>query len=148
MATAVKAKEVKEEIAIEDMPLNSLKDYMAYNARASRMNKEAKMKNKDLKEGIYEILQCPIELHPKQTVVFNRKDQPKNPLPVYLSNDMIEFKKVLVPGRTYELPVCVLEYLSEKGTPIWEWVDKPDGSKETKKTGKDYRFSLRTVYNG
>jgi hypothetical protein len=121
------------------MPLNSLEDYKAYNAEARKLNH---------KLGIarYPIKPCPIELHPKEKIVFARKDQPSNPLPVYLSNDLIDFKMTLIPGKTYELPRCVIEYLSSKGTPIWKWFENPDGSKETRATGLDPRFSLRTIY--
>lgn len=125
---------------IDDMPLESLKDYVAYNKKARALNK---------KLGIcrYPAKQCPLELHPKQRVIFNRKDQPRNPLPVYFVNDIIEYKKTLIPGQTYDLPLCILDYLAGKGTPIWDWVQKPDGSKETKKVATDPRFALRSVHS-
>ena len=145
MAIANK-EEVKAEIPLEKMPLSSLGEYMKYNARARKMNKEAKRLDRNLKEGIYPIIPCPEDLHPKQKVVFTRKDQPKNVLPVYFSNDMIDYKKTLTPGKTYDIPVCVLEYLSEKGTAVWGLVENEDGSKDTKITSKDTRFSLRTIY--
>jgi hypothetical protein len=132
-----KAKE-EAPASIEDMPLNSLADYMAYNARAREMNKKLKIRR-------YAIKPCPIELHPKERIIFARKDQPLNPLPVYLSDDMIDFKETLVPGKTYDLPVYVLDYLASKGTPIWKWFENPDGSKETRIAAYDPRFSLRTV---
>ena len=133
-----KAKEAAP-ISIEDMPLNCLDDYIAYNARARAMNKKLKICR-------YPIKPCPVELHPKERIVFARKDQPLNPLPVYLSDDMIDYKEKLIPGKTYDIPRYVVDYLAKKGTPIWAWFDNPDGSRETRVKAYDPRFSLRTVY--
>ena len=129
----------EEKVAIEDMPLETLTDYIRY-------NREARALNKKLKICRYPAKQCPIELHPKETIVFNRKDQPTNPLPVYLSNDIIEFKQTLIPGKTYELPRCVVSYLASKGTSNWAWFNNPDGSRETRRASMDPRFALRTIY--
>lgn len=133
------APKADKEVPIEKMPLNNLTDYVRYNRKARQLNKEL---------GVckYPIKQCPVELHPKETIVFSRKDQPQNPLPVYLSNELIEFKQTLIPGKTYELPRCVIAYLAEKGTPIWEWFENPDGSRETRISSMDPRFALRTIY--
>lgn len=132
------------EIDIEEMPLNTLADYMRYNRKARELNKKLKVLR-------YPIKQCPTELHPHERVIFTRNDQPTNPLPVYLSNEMIHFdrtarKDQLQPGKAYDLPRCVIQHLSEKGTPLWKWFDNPDGSKETRKAGVTPRFALRTVY--
>lgn len=134
-----------EEVDIEDMPLDTLADYMRYNRKARELNKKLKILR-------YPIKQCPIELHPHERIVFTRNDQPANPLPVYLSNDMIHFdrtkrKDQLMPGQTYDLPRCIIQHLSEKGVPIWKWYDNPDGSRETRKAGTTPRFALRTVYS-
>ena len=133
-----KAKETAP-ISIEDMPLTCLADYIAYNERARAMNKKLKIRR-------YEIKPCPVELHPKERIVFARKDQPLNPLPVYLSDDMIDYKEKLISGKTYDIPRYVVDYLAKKGTPIWKWFENPDGSKETRIAAYDPRFSLRTVY--
>lgn len=133
-------KEAEEsKVAIEDMPLNSIRDYRLYNEEARKLNKRLKVLR-------YPIKQCPVELHPKQRVVFGRNDQPSNPLPVFLSNHLIHFDEILIPGKTYDLPECIINHLSEKGTPVWKWVDNPDGSKETRISHKEPRFQLRTVY--
>lgn len=133
-----------EPVEIEEMPLNSLADYMKYNRKARELNKKLKLLR-------YPIKQCPIELHPHERIIFTRNDQPTNPLPVFLSNDMIHFDRTkpidhLKPGQAYDLPRCVIQHLAEKGTPIWKWFDNPDGSKETRKAGFTPRFALRTVY--
>ena len=134
-----KKEKEKPEVPLEEMPLENLGDYVRYNEAARAMNKRLGLCR-------YKVKQCPIELHPKQRIVFGRNDQPRNPLPVYLSNEMIEYKEKLIPGETYDLPLCVIEYLSKKGTPIWNWVDKADGSRETHRMGMEPRFALRTIY--
>lgn len=128
-----------EELPIEEMPLEKLGDYVRYNKRARELNKKLGLCR-------YKIKPCPVELHPKQRVVFSRNDQPANPLAVFLSNEMIDYKEKLIPGQSYDLPLCVIDYLAQKGTPIWKWVDYPDGSKETHKAAMEPRFSLRTIY--
>jgi hypothetical protein len=133
-----------EEVDIEDMPLNTLADYMRYNRRARELNKKLKILR-------YPIKQCPVELHPHERVVFTRNDQPTNPLPVFLSNDMIHFDRTkkndqLRPGQAYDLPRCIIQHLAGKGVPQWKWYDNADGSKETRKAGVSPRFALRTVY--
>lgn len=133
-----------EEINIEDMPLNTLADYMRYNRKAREINKKLKLLR-------YPIKQCPAELHPHDRVVFTRNDQPTNPLPVFLSDDMIHYdrtapKDQLRPGQSYDLPRCVIKHLADKGTPVWKWFDNPDGSKETRRAGFTPRFALRTIY--
>lgn len=131
--------QVEKPHSIEEMPLNSLEDYVAYNIEARKLNRKLKMCR-------YPIKQCPEELHPKERVVFNRNDQPSNPLPAYVSDHMIDFKKTLIPGKTYDLPRYIVEYLSKKGYPEWDWFVNPDGSKETRIARTKPRFSLRTVY--
>lgn len=126
-------------MSLEDMPLDTLADYKAYNKKVREMNKK-------LRQSAYAIKRAPLHLHPKQRVVFQRKDQPKNPLPVYLSTDLIEYRNTLIPGKVYDLPVSVLKYLGERGTPVFEWFENADGSKETRQTHIDPRFAFRTVY--
>jgi len=124
---------------IEDMPLTSLREYRLYNEEARKLNKKLKICR-------YPIKQCPVELHPKQRVVFGRNDQPSNPLPVFVSNHLIHYDETLIPGKSYDLPECIINHLSEKGTPVWKWFDSPDGSKETRISHKEPRFQIRTVY--
>ena len=129
----------KEKHAIEDMPLETMRDYRLYNEEATRLNKQLRLCR-------YKINQCPVELHPTERVVFSRNDQPRNPLPVYVSDDKIHFVKTLIPGHTYDLPKYVVNHLAEKGKAIWGWIENTDGSSQTKIVDKDRRFSLKTVY--
>ena len=129
----------KDKIEVEDMPLTSIRDYRLYNEEARRQNKKLRLNR-------YKIKQCPVDLHPKQRIVFGRNDQPSNPLPVFLSNHLIHFEKTLIPGNTYDLPECIIHYLAEKGTPIWAWYDNTDGSRETRVSHKEPRFQIRTIY--
>lgn len=121
------------------MPLTTFREYMAYNEAARKANKKYRYCR-------YPIKPCPTELHPKQRVVFHRNDQPSNPQPVYLRNHMIDYKETLIPGKTYDLPHCIIDHLSKKGTPEWKWYDNPDGSRETRISHYNPRFSLRTVF--
>lgn len=129
----------KEKLPIEDMPLETLRDYRLYNEEARKINKRLKICR-------YPIKQCPVELHPHIRVKFGNNDQSIHPVKVYLSNHLIHFDMSLVPGKTYDLPECVVSYLSEKGYPVWGWVDLKDGGKETRMVGKRPRFSLTTVF--
>lgn len=128
-----------EKLPIEDMPLESLRDYRLYNDEARKLNKK-------LRVCRYPIKQCPIELHPKQRVKFGNNDKSLNPINVFVSNHLIHFDETLIPGNVYDLPECIIHYLSEKGYPVWGWVTLKDGSRETRQVGKQPRFSLTTVW--
>lgn len=134
----VKKVQKEEEVPLEKMPLETMGDYVRYNKKCRALNKALGLCR-------HKVKQCPIELHPKQRIIFNRKDQPRNPLPVYLSNEMIEYKQMLYPGQQYDLPLIIVDYLASKGTPIWDTKEKADGSKESYKVATDPRFALRTV---
>ncbi len=128
-----------EKVAIEDMPLNTLRDYRLYNDEARKLNKKLRLCR-------YPIKQCPVELHPKQRIKFGNNDQSIHPVKVFISNHLIHYDEKLTPGQIYEIPECVVHYLSEKGYPVWDWVTLSDGSRETRQVGKRNRFSLTTVY--
>jgi len=129
----------ESKVAIEDMPLNTIRDYRLYNEEARKLNKKLRMCR-------YPIKQCPVELHPKQRVKFGNNDQSLHPVKIFLSNHLIHFDESLTPGKTYDLPECIVHYLAEKGYPVWDWVTLSDGSRETRMVGKRPRFSLTTVY--
>jgi hypothetical protein len=129
----------ESKLPIEEMPLNTIRDYRLYNEEARKLNKKLRMCR-------YAIKQCPVELHPKQRVKFGNNDKSMNPVPVFVSNHLIHFDEKLMPGKVYELPECIVSYLADKGYPVWDWVTLSDGSRETRMTGKQPRFSLTTVY--
>jgi hypothetical protein len=52
----------------------------------------------------------------------------------------------LEPGKTYDLPECIVHYLSEKGYPVWDWVTLKDGSRETREVNKTPRFNLTSIW--
>lgn len=131
----------KEELPLDEMPLDTLRDYRLYNEAACKMNKK-------LRSNRYPLKQCPTELHPKQRVKFGNNDQSVHPVKVMVSDHRIHFDESLTPGKIYDLPECIVHYLSEKGYPVWGWVTLPDGSKETRKINTKPRFSLTTVYQG
>jgi len=138
MDTVIKDVE-PEKVAIEDMPLATLRDYRLYNEEARKMNKKLRLNR-------YPIKQCPVELHPTQRIKFGNNDKSMNPVPVFLSNHLIHYDEKLQPGKIYDIPECVVHYLSEKGYPVWGWVTLKDGSRETREMEKAPRFSLTTVY--
>jgi len=125
---------------IHTMPLETLEDYMAY-------NKEARGLNKKLRLCRYPIKQCPIELHPKERVILGRVDGQSNlnPVPVLLDNEQIHFNETLDCGKEYDLPHCVIDHLESKGYPIWDWITKADGERETRQIGKNPRFTVKRV---
>ncbi len=125
--------------AIDKMPLTTYEEHLAY-------NRVARKENKRLRICRYPCKPCPVDLHPKDRIVFGRTDQPLNALPVHLSNHLIHFKQILYPGKTYDLPRVIINYLAEKGVPIWKWYKNADGSDETRVSHLDPRFTLRTVY--
>ena len=126
--------------SVANMPLNTYEDYRIH-------NRAVRKENSKLGYQRFPIKQCPIDLHPKERIIFNRNDQPSNPQPVYLSNDRIHFDETLIPGKQYDLPRVVLDFLASKGRPIWEWITKPDGTTETRVVRKEPRFSMQTVYS-
>lgn len=130
-----------EKLPIEEMPLNTLRDYRLYNEEARRLNKKLRLCR-------YPIKPCPQELHPKQRVIFRSNDQPNNPQKVFLSNDLIHFDETLIPGKTYELPECIIHHISTRENPEWGWFENADGSRETRIKSKKPRFSLTPVYQG
>ncbi len=138
MESSLKSVE-SEKVPIEEMPLETLRDYRLYNEEARKLNKK-------LKVCRYPIKQCPVELHPTQRVKFSNNDGSMNPVPVYVSNHLIHYDEKLIPGKVYDIPECIVHYLSEKGYPVWNWVTLKDGSKETQMTGKKPRFSITTVW--
>jgi hypothetical protein len=137
--TAEMVKKPEDELDINDMPLTTLGEYLRYNVKARELNKKLRICR-------YPIKQCPEELHPKETVQFNRNDGNTGSIPAYLSNEKIHFDKKLEPGKIYTLPRCVVEHLAGKGTAQWRWFSNADGSKETRVSHTDPRFSIRTIY--
>lgn len=135
------------ETPIEELPLETYRDYVRYNERARAANKKAK-------KLLYPMKQCPIELHPKQRIRFQRNDQPTNPLHVKKSNDIIDYEETLIPGRVYELPNVICDFLNKRGTPIWERKEKPkkpgqhEAEWETVLSGFKNRFALQAVFEG
>lgn len=130
---------LETELPLEEWPLTSLREYRLY-------NEEVRKRNKAARKQVYQIKQCPVDLHPKQRVKFSNNDQSIHPVKVFVSNHLIHFDESLVPGKVYELPECVVSYLADKGYPVWGWVNLPNGEKETQQIAKKPRFSLTTVY--
>jgi hypothetical protein len=128
-----------EKLPIEEMPLETLRDYRLYNEEARKLNKKLRLLR-------YPIKQCPVELHPHQRIEFSNNDKSMNPVPVYLSDHMIHYDETWIPGQQYDVPEYIVSYMASKGNPVWQWVTLKDGSRETRQTGKQKRFSITSVY--
>ena len=133
-----KAEDLK--LPIEDMPLECLRDYRLYNEEARKLNKKLRICR-------YPIKQCPVELHPHQRIKFGNNDKSVHPVNIFVSNHLIHYDEKFTPGKIYDVPECIISYLSEKGYPVWGWVNLADGSKETRITGKSNRFSITPIYS-
>jgi len=96
MESSLKVAE-EEKLPIENMPLETLRDYRLYNEEARKLNKKLRMCR-------YPIKQCPVELHPKQRIKFGNNDKSMNPVPVFLSNHLIHYDEKLIPGHIYDIP--------------------------------------------
>ena len=132
---------VTQEVPINEMPLITFRDYRLYNERA-------RSENKRLKLNRYPIEQAPVELHPTQRVRISRKDgQASNVIPVHLSNHLIHYEKKLIPGKIYDIPVCVLHFLEKRGHPVWNWFEGKNGARETGIDHYDPRFAISNVYS-
>jgi molybdopterin biosynthesis enzyme len=75
-----------------------------------------------------------------------RGDGNSSDLPVYKSDEMIHFDQKLTPGKIYDLPRYIVQYLAAKGYAKWKWFKNADGSQETRVSHYEPRFSLRTIY--
>jgi len=126
-------------LPIEEMPLTNIREYRLYNEEARKLNKKLRLCR-------YPIKPCPVELHPKQRIIFRSNDQPHNPQKVFLSNEVIHFNETLIPGKAYDLPECIVHHLSTRENPEWGWFENNDGSRETRIKSKRPRFSLTPVY--
>ena len=129
----------EEKLPIEDMPLNTLRDYRLYNEEARKLNKKLKICK-------YPIKQCPVELHPTQRITISNNDKSTHPIKVFLSNHLIHYDETLQAGGTYDVPQCVVSHLTSRGYPVWSWVTNADGSKETRQVNKTPRFSVVQVF--
>lgn len=130
---------------LEEMPLETLEDYRARNAVARKLNKEAK-------SYLHRIIPCPVEKHPTQRVIITfTNSSMEADLPVKFSNADIDYYKKLRPNTKYDLPLVVIEHLSQRGSDVYDWKDSttPDvhegTKKETKVIGKNPRFAIRSV---
>jgi len=120
---------------LEDMPLNSIEDYKAYNKMARKQRKPVKF--------------VPHDLFPKQRVRFIRSDnQPSNPLKLRFRSGeyMIDFQKTLKPGEVYELPIPVIDYLNNLKEARYKQIKYPDGRAETVLDYHKHRFSCQAIY--
>lgn len=117
---------------LDEMPLDTVEDYRAYNKIARRQRTPVKVP--------------PTHMHKHRKVKFTRNDgQHENVLKAFVSNADIEFKAQLKSGCIYDLPVPFIKFLSSRTVPVFSEVRNPDGTTETKQTGEWNRFSCQTI---
>jgi hypothetical protein len=86
---------------------------------------------------------------PTRRVKFMRNDQPENPMNACLKKavftkkidektgvetivkEYLDWNKTLVPGRVYELPVPVVEFLNSRSEPTYAERDDPENPRQT-----------------
>ena len=127
-------KRIEDAVDLNEMPLNTIEDYKAFNREARKLGIRVKIP--------------PSELHKQIKIRFQRFDQPENVLKTYVRNADIEWKGELIPGQTYTLPLPVVQFLNKLATPIYEQVKCEDGSgkrTETKQVGEKPRFSCQIL---
>lgn len=126
--------EQPSDVRLDDLPLDSIEDYRAYNKEAQKQRKPLKIP--------------PNEMHEQVEVRFNRFDQPENVLKFYKRCAEFEYKGQWMPGSTYICPRPVMDYLNGLSTPIYAEVKVDDGGQvktETKQVGERPRFSCQLI---
>lgn len=143
------AKKTEEEIEkpfdFETFELKTLEDFKTWNYHAHKAFREAKKANPKSDPPIP--VKVPDEsFHKKIKVRFQRMDQPENVLKVRCRTSSIDWRGELIPGRIYDLPMPVIQFLSNLATPVFAEV-KVDGPGETRvetqQVGERSRFSCQ-----
>lgn len=127
----------------ETHQFNTFEDYDVYNAHCHRAFREAK-KTIPKCDPPFPVKVPPESMHKKIKVKFQRFDQPQNLSKVRFRNKAIDWEGQLKPGRIYELPLPVINYLNKLATPIFAEVKVEDGGEtitETRQVGETSRFS-------
>lgn len=78
---------------------------------------------------------------PMRRMKFMRNDQPENPMNVCLKKvvysaehdrkEIVDFSKTLVPGKTYDLPDPVVEFLNTRSVPTYGERADPENPRQT-----------------
>lgn len=116
--------------------LKTIEDYRTYNEQA--------------RENGWRLKFPPEKLHQKEKVKVTRLDnQEKNPIKIRLQSLAhgveIDFKKIIVPGEVYELPLPVVRHLERLHYPEYKEIKAPDGTSKTMQVGKKPRFAISYV---
>src|SRR3972149_5328637 len=93
----------EEKQSIDEMPLESIRDYRLYNEEAARLNKKLKLCR-------YPYKQYPIELHPTTRVVFGRVDQPGRAFSSRTSQVSGTRRRPGSPPGGVRRPQCIISY--------------------------------------
>ncbi len=111
-----------------------LEHFPIYNAWARKNKKLVKVPTEDF--------------YPKVKIRFQRFDQPQNVLKTRIRTKDIDWTGQLMPGKTYHLPIPVIQFLNGLAVPIFAEVKVQDGSDiktETRQVGEQSRFSCQQL---
>jgi len=94
-----------------------------------------------LEKGKKKLKNYPPYSGPTQRVKFMRNDQPENPMNACLrkvvyntekkEEELLNWKDTLTPGRVYELPVPVVEFLNSRSEPTYAERQDPENPRQT-----------------
>lgn len=68
---------------------------------------------------------------PLVKVKFQRNDQPDNPMTIKLRNHLIDWEDTLHPGREYELPQPVIDFINSRKEPKYAEMQDPKNPRQT-----------------
>jgi hypothetical protein len=134
---------LEKEFDFDTFELKTLEDFKTWNLHAHKAFREAKKTNPKCDPPVP--VRVPDEsFHKKIKIKFQRFDQPENILKVRCRTHEIDWRGELIPGRVYELPLAVIQFLNGLSTPIFAEVKIENGGEsktETQQVSERNRFS-------
>lgn len=135
----VRAAKSTDEILLLVEEIRDLRNQLEQTNKRVEENKRApvavRLENKKKK------FSAPAYSGPTKQMKFMRNDQPENPMNVYLRKvvynaeknckEMVDFRKTLVPGKAYELPDPVIDFLNTRSEPTYGERPDPENNRQT-----------------
>lgn len=129
--------EVRDQIDLSTLPLETVDDYRNYNTEARKQKKPIKF--------------CPPELYPMQKVKFRRVDNQKGSttkIRFRSGKYLLDFKEEIPDGAELYLPTPVIDYINTRQVDKFKQIKHPDGSFETVFSHSEPRFTCQPIYEG